>query len=128
MSLRLYVLTLGATVTDQKSRELQTRLGGIVESFFSTLSPKEKELFAATTVVENLLADVQTAESQHKAKSTSRKASVALKPFIAGIEQYCAAFDVIANASSTILSPLWGSFRIVLHVSGFHVWIVVCGC
>ena len=119
---------MGATVADEKSRELQTRLGGIVESFFSTLSPKEKELFAATTVVENLLADVQTAESQHKAKSTSRKASVALKPFIAGIEQYSAAFDVIANASSTILSPLWGSFRIVLHVSVIYVWIVACGC
>ncbi|KAL2075283.1 hypothetical protein VTL71DRAFT_226 [Oculimacula yallundae] len=98
-------------------RELRTRLGGIVESFFTTLSPKEKELFVATTVVENLLADVQNAESQHKAKSASRKASVALKPFIAGIEQYCAAFDVIANASSTILSPLWGSFRIVLHLA-----------
>ncbi|KAG4428800.1 hypothetical protein IFR05_015719 [Cadophora sp. M221] len=98
-------------------RELKTRLGGIVESFFATLSPQEKELFVATTVVENLLADVQTAESQHKAKSASRKASVALKPFIAGIEQYCSAFDVIANASSTILSPLWGSFRIVLHLA-----------
>lgn len=108
------------SATNNPPRELKTRLGGIVESFFTTLSPKEKELFVATTVVENLLADVQTAESQHKAKSASRKASVALKPFIAGIEQYCSAFDVIANASSTILSPLWGSFRIVLHVSGIR--------
>ncbi|KAH7418982.1 ankyrin repeat-containing domain protein [Cadophora sp. MPI-SDFR-AT-0126] len=98
-------------------RELKTRLGGIVETFFETLSPKEKDLFVATTVVENLLGDVKSAESLHKAKSVSRKASVALKPFIAGIEQYAAAFDVIANASSTILSPLWGSFRIVLHLA-----------
>lgn len=74
-------------------------------------------MFAATTVVENLLADVQNAEKQHKSKSTSRKISVALKPFIAGIEQYASAFDVIANCSTEILSPLWGSFRIVLVVS-----------
>lgn len=67
--------------------------------------------------MENLLSDVLGAEKTHKAKSTGRKASVALKPFIAGIEQYAVAFDVIANASSLILSPLWGCFRVVLHVS-----------
>jgi hypothetical protein len=74
-------------------------------------------LYIATTVVENLLSDVVSAEKQHKAKSTSRKASTALKPFIAGIEQYASAFDIIANASSMVLCPLWGSFRVVLYVS-----------
>jgi hypothetical protein len=91
-------------------RDLKTRLGGIVESFFENLTPSEKELFAATTVVGNLLADLQNAEQQHKAKSKSRKASAALKPFIAGVEQYASALDVIANTSSEFLSPLWGCF------------------
>jgi hypothetical protein len=68
-------------------------------------------------VVENLLQDVAVAEKQHKSKSTSRKAATVLKPFIAGIEQYAGAFDIIANASSMVLCPLWGSFRVVLHVS-----------
>jgi hypothetical protein len=74
-------------------------------------------LFAATAVVENLIADMKTAEQQHKVKSKSRKASAALKPFIAGVEQYASALDVIVNTSSQFLSPIWGSFRIVLHVS-----------
>jgi len=99
------------------SRDLKTRLGGIVESFFTNLTPSEKELFVATTVVENLLSDIQDAERQHKSKSTSRKVSAALKPFVAGVEQYASSFDVIANCSTMILSPLWGSFRIVLLVS-----------
>jgi len=97
--------------------DLKKRLGDIVESFFTNLTPSEKELFVATTVVENLLSDVQYAEKQHKSKSTSRKVSAALKPFIAGVEQYASSFDVIANCSTEILAPLWGSFRIVLHVS-----------
>lgn len=74
-------------------------------------------MYTATTLVETLLADVSSAEKQHKAKSTSRKVSPAVKHFVAGIEQYAAAFDTIANASSMVLCPLWGSFRVVLHVS-----------
>ncbi|KAF4626816.1 hypothetical protein G7Y89_g11339 [Cudoniella acicularis] len=99
--------------------DLKTRLGGIVESFFKNLTPNEKELFAATSVVENLLADVQTAEQQHKAKSKSRKASVVLKPFIAGIEQYASAFDIIAGISPEFLSPIWGSFRLAKEYSEY---------
>ena len=108
-------------VADFCSRDLKTRLGSIVESFCTNLTPSEKELFVATTVVENLLSDVQNAEKQHKSKSTSRKVLAALKPFIAGAEQYASAFDVIANCSTEILCPLWGSFRIVLHVSMIHL-------
>jgi hypothetical protein len=74
-------------------------------------------LFTATKVVENLLEEIQVVEKAHKTKSLSRKTSAAIKPFIAGIEQYAAAFDVISNISPMILSPLWGGIRIVLHVS-----------
>lgn len=55
----------GEEETDLVHRELKTRLGGIVESFFETLSPKEKDLFVATTVVENLLGDVKSAGNLH---------------------------------------------------------------
>lgn len=101
------------------TRDLKTRIGGIVEAFFENLSPTEKELFKATTVVENLLADIESVDKKHKSISTSRKPSTVLKPFIAGIEQYGAAFDVIVNSSSTILSLLWGSFRIVLILAKY---------
>lgn len=55
----------GEKETKLVARELKTRLGGIVESFFETLSPREKDLFVATTVVENLLGDVKSAENLH---------------------------------------------------------------
>lgn len=99
------------------ARELKTKIDNTVHEFFGSLTTEERDLFTATTLVENLLADVTSAEKQHKAKSTSRRASTALKPLISGIEQYAAAFDTIANASSMVLCPLWGSFRVVLHVS-----------
>lgn len=95
---------------------MNTQLNGVVESFFSNLTPTERDLFVATNTVEAFLNDILSVERTYNAKSTSRKVSAALKPFVAGIEQYAKAFDVIANASSMILSPLWGSFRIVLKV------------
>ncbi|KAI4248968.1 MAG: hypothetical protein LQ352_005786 [Teloschistes flavicans] len=95
--------------------ELQDRCSGIVRAFFETLSPNEKELFKATTIAEQLLEEVKVAEKVHKDKSISRKVSQALKPFLAGINQYGAALDVISNASNGILCPVWGSMRIVLH-------------
>ncbi|KAL8831739.1 MAG: hypothetical protein Q9170_005169 [Blastenia crenularia] len=91
-----------------------TRLGG---AFFETLSPTEKELFKATTIAEQLLEEVKLAERIYKDKSISRKVSQALKPFLAGIDQYGNALDVISNASSTVLCPIWGSIRIVLHLA-----------
>ncbi|KAL8632574.1 hypothetical protein Q9189_001726 [Teloschistes chrysophthalmus] len=95
--------------------ELQDRCSGIVQAFFENLSPTEKELFKATTIAEQLLEEVKVAEKVHKDKSISRKVSQALKPFLAGINQYGAALDVISNCSNGILCPIWGSMRIVLH-------------
>ncbi|KAL8965215.1 MAG: hypothetical protein Q9183_003967 [Haloplaca sp. 2 TL-2023] len=97
--------------------ELQDRCSGIVQAFFATLSPDEKDLFKATTLAEQLLEEVKVAEELHKDKSISRKVSQALKPFLAGISQYSAAMDVISNAGDGILSPIWGSARIVLHLA-----------
>ncbi|KAL9611237.1 MAG: hypothetical protein Q9167_004120 [Letrouitia subvulpina] len=97
--------------------EVPIRCGGIVEAFFNTLSPNEKELFKATIVAEQLLEEVQVAEKDHKDKSISRKAAQALKPFLAGINQYGMALDVISNGSSLVLCPLWGGVRIILHLA-----------
>ncbi|KAL8706691.1 MAG: hypothetical protein Q9201_000325 [Fulgogasparrea decipioides] len=96
--------------------ELQDRCSGIVQAFFENLSPNEKELFKATTIAEQLLEEVKIAEKVHKDKSISRKVSQLLKGFLDGINQYGAALDVISNSSSTVLCPVWGSIRILLHV------------
>ncbi|KAL8752999.1 MAG: hypothetical protein Q9184_005556, partial [Pyrenodesmia sp. 2 TL-2023] len=90
--------------------------GGIVQAFFETLSPNEKELFKATTNAEQLLEEVKNADKVHKDKSVSRRIAQALKPFLAGIDQYGKALDVISKASSMVLCPIWGSIRIVLHL------------
>ncbi|KAL8949575.1 MAG: hypothetical protein Q9222_004323 [Ikaeria aurantiellina] len=97
--------------------ELEDRCDGIVQAFFETLSPNEKELFKATTIAEQLLEEVKQAEKVHKDKSVSRKISQALKPFLAGIDQYGRALDVISNASSMVVCPIWGSIRVVLHLA-----------
>ncbi|KAL9035547.1 MAG: hypothetical protein Q9180_004806, partial [Flavoplaca navasiana] len=43
--------------------------------------------------------------------------AVKLQPMIAAIEQYGKALDVYANAYPLVLSPLWGSIRVVLHLA-----------
>ncbi|KAL8919042.1 MAG: hypothetical protein Q9208_007008 [Pyrenodesmia sp. 3 TL-2023] len=97
--------------------ELENRCGGIFQAFFETLSPNEKELFKATTVSEQLLDEVKNEDKVHKDKSISRRVAQALKPFLAGIDQYGKALDGISNGSSMVLCPIWGSIRIVLHLA-----------
>lgn len=101
---------------DASCRGFEDRFGGITHAFFEALSPNEKELFKATTIAELLLEEVKAAEKIHKDKSISRKVSQALKPLVQGVEQYGAALDVISNASSQFLCPVWGSMRVILHV------------
>ena len=99
------------------SREIKNRCGGIIEAFFRTLSPDEKELFKATTIADQILEDIILAEKAHRDGSISRKVSQALKPFLVGVSQYGQALDVVSNASSWVLSPLWGGIRVILHLA-----------
>lgn len=85
-------------------------------NFLASLSPDESALFEATKTADSLLKEVESANNEHKDASVSRKAGAALLPFIAGIEQYGQAIDVFAN-SNDLLCPIWGSIRIILHVS-----------
>lgn len=97
--------------------ELENRCGGIVQAFFETLSPNEKELFKATRLAEQLLDEVELADRIHQDRSISRKVSQTMKPFLDGIDQYGKALDVLSNSGSLFLCPIWGSIRIVLHVA-----------
>ncbi|KAL8647244.1 MAG: hypothetical protein Q9226_006514 [Calogaya cf. arnoldii] len=102
---------------DTVAVRFEDRFDGIIQAFFETLSPNEKELFKATTIAELLLDEVKAAENIHKDKSISRKVSQALKPLVNGINQYGAALDVISNSSSQFLCPVWGSMRVILHLA-----------
>lgn len=85
------------------------------KTFLASLSPDESVLFQATKAAGSLLQEIEAVNNEHKNESASRKASVVLLPFLAGIEQYGMAMDVFAN-SNDLLCPIWGSIRIVLHV------------
>ena len=69
--------------------------------------------------IEEILYDASAAEKRHGASSKSRALSRKLEPLVSAIDQYGQALDVYANACPLALSPLWGSIRVVLHVSFF---------
>lgn len=86
------------------------------KQFFDSLAADEKEIFRATTLAEQVLKEAQLADEASKGR-TSRKFADKLRPFVAGIEQYGGAMDVLSNTNSLILCPLWGGIRVILHVS-----------
>lgn len=71
-------------------------------------------MFEATTKSQQLIDDLQDVDNKHKSK-ISRKIAPKLKTFVAGVEQFGGVMDVIASSVS-MMSPIWGSVRIVLKV------------
>ena len=87
------------------------------ERFTEDLSLEEKELYSKATA-NSVFYEASAAEKAHKANSSSRKfATEKLRPLVSAIVEYGKALDVYANAYPLVLSPLWGSIRVVLHVS-----------
>ena len=89
------------------------------ERYIEDLTDEEKRLFAkgSKATLEATLYDASAAEKSHRVSSRGRKfTSRILLPFIDAIDQYSEALDVYANASSTIICPLWGSVRVIMHV------------
>ena len=79
------------------------------------LTQEEKQSYLQATP-EKIFYDASAAEKRHEASSTSRRSMHKLQPFIAAIEQYGQAIDVYSNAYPLVLSPLWGSIRVLLMV------------
>ena len=84
--------------------------------YIEDLTPDELELFNNASL-ENVFYSASAMQKVHHAHSTTRLLGTKLQPFVAAIEQYGMAFDVYANASSLVLSPLWGSLRVLLHLA-----------
>lgn len=93
----------------------QDFFGKASQQFFDSLAPEEKEIFKATTLAEQVLQEARLADEANKDR-TCRKFADKLRPFVAGIEQYGSALDVLSNTNSTVLCPIWGGIRIILHV------------
>ena len=65
---------------------------------------------------EAILYDASAVEKTHRATSTTREVVKKLQPFIEAVEQYGAALDVYSNIYPLVMSPIWGSVRIVFQV------------
>ena len=82
------------------------------------LSDAEKNnlLFSAASP-EYLLAGTLLSYQRHEANSKSFRLIKALEPFVSIVRDYGAALDVLANTYSLVLSPLWGSLRVLLRIA-----------
>lgn len=80
------------------------------------LDEDEKKIFA-TASLENLFYAASAAQIKHETESKSRAISSKLAPFVSAIDQYGSALDVVSNTYSLVMAPLWGSIRVLLHVS-----------
>ncbi|KAL8992330.1 MAG: hypothetical protein Q9169_007181 [Polycauliona sp. 2 TL-2023] len=87
------------------------------DRYAEDFSKKEKALFENASP-ESVLYGASAAEKIHASSSSSVRFADKLRPLIAAIEQYGKALDIYANAYPLVLSPLWGSIRVVLHLAG----------
>lgn len=86
------------------------------DRYIEDLNEEERALYA-TASPEAIFYDASAAEKVHASSSSGIMIADKLAPLIAAIEQYSKALDVYANAYPLVLSPLWGSIRIVLHLA-----------
>lgn len=84
--------------------------------FLDGLSDHEIKLYKDATL-ENLFYNASSSQKKHARGSRIWRLQKRLSPFIDSLEDYGKAMDVYVNTAPLILSPLWGSLRIILLVS-----------
>lgn len=91
------------------------------DRYVEDLSEEEKPIFLDASI-ENIFYTASVAQKTHQSSSVGRRIGSKLQPVVAAIDQYGKALDVYANTSSLIMCPLWGSIRVLLHVSHFNIF------
>ncbi|KAF2097104.1 hypothetical protein NA57DRAFT_77359 [Rhizodiscina lignyota] len=84
--------------------------------FIEGLSDEQKQQFENATA-ENVFYSASVAFSGHERGSKTRALQKRLAPFTTALEEYGKAMDVLTNAASMYLCPLWGSLRVVLQLA-----------
>jgi hypothetical protein len=84
--------------------------------FLEGLTESERSMFGSATL-ENIFYQSSGTFERYKVDSKLWKFQVKVQPLLDAVEEYGSAMDVYANASSMILCPIWGSIRVVVHVS-----------
>ncbi|KAF1829093.1 hypothetical protein BDW02DRAFT_602854 [Decorospora gaudefroyi] len=85
--------------------------------FLDGLTPAESKQFQEATP-ENLFYGASSAQKRHATDSRSWLLQERLSSLVDAIEDYGKALGVFFNTHGLILSPLWGSLRIILHIAG----------
>jgi hypothetical protein len=85
-------------------------------NFLSSLSAQEAATLGTPHTAEDVLGEVRKAEENHRSKSITRRYTKKIEPFLKGVEQYGKAIDVFVNVYPEVLSLIWGSARLILHV------------
>ncbi|KAJ5093256.1 hypothetical protein N7456_009117 [Penicillium angulare] len=99
-----------------KDSTLDDECHDAIRKFIEDLSKDETSLFEATTQSQQLIDDLKNVDERSKS-SISRKIAPKLSAFVAGVEQFGGALDVIAGSVS-LMSPIWASVRVVLKIAG----------
>jgi hypothetical protein len=84
--------------------------------FLDGLTLEECKRFKDATP-ENLFYDTSAAQKRHTDNSRSWLLQERISSLVDAIEEYGKALDVYSNTYGLVMSPLWGSLRIILHVS-----------
>lgn len=84
--------------------------------YMEDLTEEERKTFTCASL-ENLFYVASAAQKTHEEESRARAISRTLEPFVAAIDQYGKALDVYSNTYSLAMAPLWGSIRVLLHVT-----------
>ena len=87
-----------------------------LQRFTNDLDEDEKRMYFQATP-ETILYDASAAEKIHAQDSKSRDVLRRIQPCIESIEDYGRALDVFANTYPLVMSPLWGSIRVILYVN-----------
>jgi nitrate/nitrite-specific signal transduction histidine kinase len=85
-------------------------------NFLSSLNAQEAATLGTPHTAEDVLSEVRNAEENHRNKSIPRRYTKKIEPFLKGVEQYGKAIDVFVNVYPEVLSLIWGSARLILHV------------
>ena len=86
------------------------------DRFIEDLSEHERHIYYKASL-ETIYYDASASEKLHAESSTTRNIISKIQPLVEAVDQYSEALNVYANTYPLITSPLWGSIRVLLHVT-----------
>jgi nucleoside-triphosphatase THEP1 len=76
----------------------------------------QRQLFENATL-ENMFFTASAGFQQHESSKLSAIARKRVKPLLESLDGFSKALDVLSQSSASVLCPLWGGIRIVLHLA-----------